>query len=217
MSKFGGLFARKAGLYDNTAAPTPTNTTPPDNPLELDEELSLADVTPELYQALQMLEPYGMSNPEPLFATRGAQLVAPPKILKEKHLKLKLRAGRLPRSEESPELSAAAILATPDCHPDGATIRRNERAAAVAEVQAGLPRTENRHDFRSRITFDALGWHMAERLQQSPLLAGDSVDIAFTIGQNDHPEYGGIELSLRDLKSCITTSGNAHPAVPSPP
>ena len=39
MSKFGGLFARKAGLYDNMAAPTPTNTTPPDNPLELDEEL----------------------------------------------------------------------------------------------------------------------------------------------------------------------------------
>ena len=39
MSKFGGFFARKAGLYDNTAAPTPTNTTPPDNPLELDEEL----------------------------------------------------------------------------------------------------------------------------------------------------------------------------------
>jgi chromosome segregation ATPase len=38
MSKFGGLFARKAGLYDNTAAPTPI-TTPPDNPLELDEEL----------------------------------------------------------------------------------------------------------------------------------------------------------------------------------
>jgi single-stranded-DNA-specific exonuclease len=185
--------------------------------LELDEELSLADVTPELYQALQMLEPYGMANPEPVFAARGAQLVAPPKILKEKHVKLKLRAGQLPRSEESPELSAAAILATPGCHPDGATIRRNERAAAVAEVQAGLPRTENRHDFRSRITFDALGWHMAERLQQSPLLAGDSVDIAFTIGQNDHPQYGGIELSLRDLKSCITTSGNAHPAVPSPP
>jgi len=39
MSKFGVLFARKAGLYDNTAAPMPTNTTPPDNPLELDEEL----------------------------------------------------------------------------------------------------------------------------------------------------------------------------------
>src|SRR6202140_3149372 len=57
--------------------------------LELDGELSLADVTPELYRALEMLEPYGMSNPEPVFAARGAQLVAPPKILKEKHVKLK--------------------------------------------------------------------------------------------------------------------------------
>jgi hypothetical protein len=42
---------------------------------------------------------------------------------------------------------------------------------------------------------------MAERLQQSPLLAGDAIDIAFTIGHNDHPDFGGLELSLRDLKS----------------
>ena len=171
--------------------------------LELDGELSLADVTPELYQTLQMLEPYGMSNPEPVFATRGAQLVAPPKILKEKHVKLKLRARQVPRPEESPELSAAAILATPGCHPDGAAIRRSERAPAAAVAQAGLPTTENRPDFRSRITFDALGWHMAERLQQSPLLAGDTLDIAFTVGHNDHPEYGGLELSLRDLRPTV--------------
>ena len=42
---------------------------------------------------------------------------------------------------------------------------------------------------------------MAERLQQSPLLAGDAIDIAFTIGHNDHPEYGGLELSLRDVRT----------------
>jgi hypothetical protein len=41
---------------------------------------------------------------------------------------------------------------------------------------------------------------MAERLQQSPLLAGDAIDIAFTVGHNDHPEFGGLELSLRDFK-----------------
>jgi len=40
---------------------------------------------------------------------------------------------------------------------------------------------------------------MAERLQQSPLLAGDTIDIAFTIGHNDHPDFGGIELTLRDF------------------
>jgi crescentin len=49
MSKLGGFFARKAGLFDNPTEPTPANdatasvtanvTILPDNPLELDEEL----------------------------------------------------------------------------------------------------------------------------------------------------------------------------------
>jgi hypothetical protein len=154
-----------------------------------------------------------MGNPEPIFAARRVQLTAPPRILKDKHVKLKLRAGSF-RGDTAPsvgtllatsppadseELSAAAVLATPRCHPDGAAIRRSDKAAAIAEGyrSGAAPRTEN---LRSRITFDALGWHMAERLQQTPLLAGDSVDVAFTIGNNDHPEYGGLELSLRDFQ-----------------
>ncbi len=40
MSKFGGFFARKAGLFDNPSEPaSATVTALPDNPLELDEEL----------------------------------------------------------------------------------------------------------------------------------------------------------------------------------
>jgi single-stranded-DNA-specific exonuclease len=176
--------------------------------LDLDAELNLDEITPQLFQALSMLEPYGVGNPEPIFAARAALLTAPPRILKEKHIKLKLRAGE-PRVESlsaaSQELSAEAILATPRCHPDGSAIRRSEKAEAVAE---GYPtadiaklRTENR-ELRTglKITFDALGWHMAERLQHAPLLAGDSIDVAFTVGHNDHPEYGGLELSLRDFK-----------------
>jgi len=183
--------------------------------LEFDAELSLADVTPELFYALELLEPYGMGNPEPVFAAKGVQLVAPPRILKEKHVKLKLRAGeRSSAPNGSPEMSAAAILATPRCHPDGAAIRRSDKAAAVVESQESL-RTDQRADFRSKISFDALGWHMAERLQQSPLLAGDSVDVAFCIGHNDHPEYGGLELSLRDLRTPATTNGSARPGGPS--
>jgi single-stranded-DNA-specific exonuclease len=176
--------------------------------LELEGELSLCDVTPELYQALRLLEPYGMSNPEPVFSARETQLVAPPRILKDKHVKLKLRSGQPAGSEE---LSSVVILTTPRCHPDGAAIRRSEKATAVAEVHGASQRT----DFRSRIRFDALGWHMAKRLPQSPLLAGDSVDIAFSVAQNEHPEHGGLELSLHDLKACVTTGGSAHPGAPS--
>src|SRR6202035_3047202 len=114
-----------------------------DPSLDLDAALDLADVTPELFQTLQLLEPYGMGNPEPIFAARGVQLTAPPRILKDKHVKLKLRAGAIGNNAAScevEELSAAAILATPRCHPDGATIRRSERAAAVAEGYAGAVR-----------------------------------------------------------------------------
>jgi single-stranded-DNA-specific exonuclease len=195
--------------------------------LQVDGELPLDDVTPELFRTLHLLEPYGVGNPEPVFAARRVQLTAPPRILKDKHVKLKLRAGEsggVAGVEESEELKAAAILVTPRCHPDGAAIQRNEREAALASsssrfvrgggdsIQMDGPsgasvRTENRElrtdrELRTRlkITFDALGWHMAERLQQTPLLAGDTIDIAFTVGHNDHPEYGGLELSLRDFK-----------------
>lgn len=173
--------------------------------LALDGELSLMDVTPELFRALELLEPYGMGNPEPVFAARAAELVAPPGIIKDKHIKLKLRTGRQAANDNSSELSTTAILATPRCHPDSAAIRRSDRAAAVAEVQDsnGTENRERRTDLRSKIVFDALGWHMAERLQKTPLLAGDSVEIAFSIGNNDHPEYGGLELSLRDFKPSV--------------
>jgi single-stranded-DNA-specific exonuclease len=127
--------------------------------LDIEAELDLTEVTPELFQMLSLLEPYGTGNHEPAFTARNVRLIAPPKILKDKHIKLKLKGNG---------------------------------NAGAQEV-----RTENRE---LRTVFDALGWNMAERLQQSPLLAGDAIDIAFTIGLNDHPDFGGLELSLRDFR-----------------
>jgi single-stranded-DNA-specific exonuclease len=141
--------------------------------LDVESELHLSKVTPELYQVLQLLEPHGAGNHEPAFSSRGVRLVAPPKILKDKHIKLKVKAGgRDNRTEFSPQIPG--------------------------EAEKGFQlRTENRE---LRTVFDVLGWHMAERLQQSPLLAGDAIDIAFTVGHNDHPDFGGLELTLRDFK-----------------
>jgi len=176
--------------------------------LDVEAELNFDEITPALFQMLRLLEPYGTGNHEPAFAARAVQLIAPPKILKDKHIKLKLKAradtsglgffsALVPPAliREDPgkeELSAVAILTTPRCHPDGAAIPRSARAQAGG-VQ---PRTENRE---LRTVFDALGWRMAERVRQSPLLAGDAIDIAFTIGHNDHPDFGGLELTLRDF------------------
>jgi single-stranded-DNA-specific exonuclease len=183
--------------------------------LEVEAELNLDEVTPALFQVLQLLEPHGAGNPEPAFAARGVRLIAPPKILKDKHIKLRLKAGDeasghqfspdLDKEESGQEeLSAVAILATPSCHPDGAAIKREQKAEAKG-IQL---RTENRE---LRTVFDALGWRMAERLQPSPLLAGDAIDIAFTIGHNDHPDFGGLELTLSDFKIPSPTVRSADP------
>jgi hypothetical protein len=94
-------------------------------------------------------------------------------------------------------MSPAAILATSRCHPDSAAISRSDlRVAVETRGQTGNPSA----GWRKSVTYEALGWHMAERLQRSPLLAGDAIDIAFTIGHNDHPEYGGLELTLCDFR-----------------
>ena len=69
--------------------------------------------------------------------------------------------------------------------------------------------TDNRQEtdskWRKAITFDALGWHMAERCQQAGLLPGDTLDIAFSIENNDHPEYGGSN------SHCGTLAGSRTP------
>jgi len=61
--------------------------------LRVDAEVSLRDVDYKLYQVLRQLEPYGLGNPTPVFAARSAQLLGPPRVLKDKHLKLRVAQG----------------------------------------------------------------------------------------------------------------------------
>lgn len=46
----------------------------------------------ELLADLAMLEPFGAGNPKPIFATKGLTVQFEPMIMKEKHLKLKVKA-----------------------------------------------------------------------------------------------------------------------------
>jgi single-stranded-DNA-specific exonuclease len=124
--------------------------------LNIDAELALDSITPELLAALQKLEPFGAGNHEPIFCARAARITAPFKILKEKHVRMKLSPGQIKSAGEG---------------------------------------------WRRSLTYNAMGWRLAERAQQEKLLPGDLLDIAFNLGYNDHPDFGGLELSLRDFKS----------------
>jgi single-stranded-DNA-specific exonuclease len=49
-------------------------------------------------------------------------------------------------------------------------------------------------------SYDAMGWRMAERAQQEALVPGDRLDLAFKVTVNEHPEFGGLELTLEDFR-----------------
>jgi single-stranded-DNA-specific exonuclease len=129
--------------------------------LKVDAELSLDQITPDLARALSRLAPFGAGNPQPVFAASAVRLTAPPKIIKDKHVRLKLACG--------------------------------------AETQG----------WRRSLTHNAVGWRMAERVAEEKLLPGDNLDIAFTLDENDHPEFGGVELTLRDFRAARAESAAA--------
>ena len=116
---------------------------------EIDAEVTLDQITPEFYSALEQLQPFGMDNRAPVFLARSVKVVEPPRVLKDEHLKLRVfhRGG-----------------------PQGGR------------------------------ALDALGWWMAERLQPEPLLAGDLLDIGFTVERNSNPEFAGLQLNLCDFR-----------------
>jgi single-stranded-DNA-specific exonuclease len=67
--------------------------------LHLDDELALSDLTFDLLRWHELLQPFGRGNPQPLFFAREVESVAPPQIVKEKHLILRLRQrGRYQRA-----------------------------------------------------------------------------------------------------------------------
>ncbi len=122
--------------------------------LEFDGELPLDEVTPALWESLCRLVPFGMGNPEPVFVARAARILTEPRILKEKHLKLKVARGA--NGSQSGSMSRA---------------------------------------------IDAMGWRMADRLKNQPLAFGDSLDLAYRIERNTHPDFGGsLQLVLCDFE-----------------
>jgi single-stranded-DNA-specific exonuclease len=107
-------------------------------------ELDLTAITPVLFSWLAKLHPTGMGNEEPVFVAHAVEVDGAPRVMKEKHLRLRLRQG-----------TAA---------------------------------------------FPALGWDWAQRATEMGLAAGTTVDIAYRLRHNEHPDFGGLELEIVDLR-----------------
>jgi len=62
----------------------------PEHLLRIHAELPLDRITPVLAGWLRKLEPLGHGNPEPIFVARNVRLLAPPRIMKDRHIRLEL-------------------------------------------------------------------------------------------------------------------------------
>ena len=107
--------------------------------------------------------------------------MAPPQAVKDKHVRLRVAPAverRTARGFHSPLPSRR-----------GGSFRYETGQAAAQHISS----------WRDNIAFKAMGWGMKESCDRLQLLAGDRLDIAYSLGMNDHPEFGGLELTLRDV------------------
>ena len=58
--------------------------------LRADLDVRLAELTPQLEAMLRHLEPCGIGNPSPVLVSRQVKLAAPPRVVGQEHLKLRL-------------------------------------------------------------------------------------------------------------------------------
>ena len=130
----------------------------PERLLRIHAELSLDHITPVLAGWLRKLEPLGHGNPEPLFVARRARLLAPPRIMKERHIRLELAQEADSPTTQSPVLAGSS-----------SAIR-------------------------------AVGWDLAARAAALGLSRGSLIDLAYRIRENDHPEYGGLEVEIAGIE-----------------
>jgi single-stranded-DNA-specific exonuclease len=47
----------------------------------------------------------------------------------------------------------------------------------------------------------AVGWNLAQRAQELGLTQGSVIDVAYRVRENDHPEYGGLQIELAGIRA----------------
>jgi single-stranded-DNA-specific exonuclease len=134
----------------------------PEHILHIHAELPLDRITPVLAGWLRKLEPLGHGNPEPIFVARNARLLSPPRIMKERHIRLELA---------------------------------QESAHGPAQ-----PRTRDPVLAGSSSAIRAVGWNLASRAAGLGLAEGSLIDLAYRIRENDHPDFGGIEVEIAGIE-----------------
>ncbi|HKW76739.1 MAG TPA: single-stranded-DNA-specific exonuclease RecJ [Terriglobales bacterium] len=80
----------------------------------------------------------------------------------------------------------------------------------VKEKHVKLRVNQRQADGRKSFNYEAMGWRMAQRVKAEGIQPGDQMDLAFTLMMNEHPEFGGLELSLEDFRKSMASGTAAN-------
>jgi single-stranded-DNA-specific exonuclease len=58
-------------------------------------------------------------------------------------------------------------------------------------------------------TFSAVGWRLADRVRELQIAPNSVVDLAWRLRENDHPEFGGLELEIAGIDSASNAGATA--------
>jgi single-stranded-DNA-specific exonuclease len=89
-------------------------------------------------------------------------------------------------------------------NPEPAFLARNLRLTAPVRIMKERHiRLELEPSIPGRIPqapIRAVGWNLAQRAKELDLVQGSLIDIAYRVRENDHPEYGGLQIELAGIR-----------------
>ena len=76
-----------------------------------------------------------------------------------------------------------------------------DSTSSPSETSNGLPASAAPQSF-----IRAVGWNMAERAMEFHLEQDSRIDVAYRIRENDHPDFGGLEIEIMGLKPAVASN-----------
>lgn len=144
--------------------------------LKIDCELPLDVVSQSVYEQLQTLAPFGMANPEPVFASEVVVKDIRTVGKEKNHLRLVL----------TPSTVILGSKATPESKVDPGQVLRQAQGKNSEQSRT------------ARMTISAIGFGLGEYSEKIKI--GDSVSIAYSPSENIWNGKKEIQLKVRDIK-----------------
>ncbi|MFS8829891.1 single-stranded-DNA-specific exonuclease RecJ, partial [Synechococcus sp. R8-2] len=175
--------------------------------VQIDAEVSLSDLTLDLYRELQHLQPCGIGNPEPVFCSRNLQVLQQQRFGPVPgHLKLLLRDPALPTQRSHGLRATRTESSCPGRSDSAAKTPSDDRGvASITDALVGITNAKPQRPLW------AIRWRGAET---HPL--PERVDVAYTLKAKTWQGETQLELEILGIQPAQEAATAGNPPLETP-